>query len=88
MYVWSAHSGEYYEPGEVTIPDHGRITRKIMFSLSLFSPEKWVRGAVSAVLSWASPLILHTQAESSAYSRDSCRFPRRHPHIYSQPLLG
>ena len=27
-------------------------------------------------------LILHTQAESGAYSRDSSRFPRRRPFIY------
>ena len=28
------------------------------------------------------PAHLHTQAESGAYSRDSCRFPRRRPFIY------
>ena len=36
----------------------------------------------SAVPSRASLLILHTQAESGAYSRDSSRFPRRRPFIY------
>ena len=36
----------------------------------------------SAVLSHVSLLLLHTQAESGAYSRDSSRFPRRRPFIY------
>ena len=35
----------------------------------------WSRETGSAVPSRASQLILHTQAESSAYSRDSSRFP-------------
>ena len=45
----------------------------------------WSRETGSAVPSRVSLLILHTQAESGAYSRDSSRFPRwRHsPFIYT-----
>ena len=42
----------------------------------------WSRKTGSAVPSSVSLLVLHTQAESSAYSRDSSRFPRRRPFIY------
>ena len=35
----------------------------------------------SSVPSRVNPVILHTQAESGTYSRDSSRFPRRRPHI-------
>ena len=59
-------------------------TGKIFFSLSPFAPSRlsiWSRKTSSAVPSHVSPLFLHTQAESGAYSRDSFRFPRRWPHI-------
>ena len=42
----------------------------------------WSRETGSAVPFRVSLLILHTQAESGAYSRDSSRFPRRRPLIY------
>ena len=45
----------------------------------------------SAVPSRAILLILHTQAESGAYSRDSSRFPRRRPfimYLYRQTAIG
>ena len=42
----------------------------------------WSRETSSAVPSRVSLLILHTQAESGAYSRDFSRFPRRRPFIY------
>ena len=44
----------------------------------------------SPVPARVSLLILHTQAESGAYSRDSSRFPRRRPFIYlnRHTLLG
>ena len=41
------------------------------FSLFPFVPEIWFRERGSAVPSRVSLLILHTQAESGAYSRDS-----------------
>ena len=42
----------------------------------------WSRETGLAVPSHVSPLILHTQAESDVYSRDSFRFPRLRPFIY------
>ena len=46
----------------------------------------WSRGTGSAVPSRASLLILHTQAESGAYLRDSSLFPRRlRPFMYFKP---
>ena len=41
----------------------------------------WSRETSSTVPSRISLLILHIQAESTAYSRDSSRFPRRRPSI-------
>ena len=42
----------------------------------------WSRETGSAVPSRVSLLIIHTQAESGAYSRDYSRFPRRRPFIF------
>ena len=42
----------------------------------------WARETGSSVPFRVSLLILHTQAESGAYSRESSRFPRRRPSIY------
>ena len=64
------------------------------FSLSPFAPENSKDPSAQMVLrarsretglvvpSRVSLLILHTQAESGSYSRDSSRFPRQHPFIY------
>ena len=41
----------------------------------------WSRETGSAVRSRVNLLILHTQAESGAYSWDFSRFPRRRPFI-------
>ena len=41
----------------------------------------WSRETGSAVSSRVNPLVLQTQTEFGAYSRDSSRFPRRHPFI-------
>ena len=53
-------------------------------SLSQFAPENLVSrdGFGRPVPSRVSLLILLTQTESSAYLRDSSRFPRRRPSIY------
>ena len=45
----------------------------------------WSRETGSAVPSRVSLLILHTQAESGAYLRDSSRVPRRRPFIHLKP---
>ena len=42
----------------------------------------WPRVTSSAVPSRVSALIVHTQAESDAYSRDLFRFPRRRQFMY------
>ena len=46
----------------------------------------WSRETGSAVPSRVSLLILHTQAESGVYSRDSSRCPRQHPFIFTAIL--
>ena len=55
---------------------------KIIFPCPRTCLRIWSRETGSAVPSLISLLILHTQAESGAYSRDSYRFPRRRPFIY------
>ena len=45
----------------------------------------WSRETGWAVPSRVSLVILHTQAASSAYLRDSSRVPRRRPFIYVKP---
>ena len=48
----------------------------------------WSRETGPAVPSRVSLLILHTRAESVAYSRDSSRVPRRLPFIYIKPTCA
>ena len=67
--------------GKVANPARGQLTGKMRISLSPVAPEN-LGETDSAVPSRVSPLILRTQSESSAYSRDSSRVPRRHPFIY------
>ena len=88
MYLWSAHSAEYGWTRYVYHSCRGRMTRENYVFPVPVRPEKLVSrdGFGRLVL-----LILHTQTESinRAYSRDSCHFPRRRPHIiYRQPILG
>ena len=45
----------------------------------------WSRETASAVPSRVSLLILHTQAESGAYLRNSSRVPWRRPFLYIKP---
>ena len=49
--------------------------------LRIYSREKG-----SDVSSRVSPLILHTQAESGAYSRDSSHYSRQHPYKRSTAI--
>ena len=48
----------------------------------------WSRETGSAIPSRVSLLILHTQAESGAYLRDSSRVPRRRPFIKPPNAIG
>ena len=60
-------------------------TGKMNIPLSPYVPDNLVSRDGSAVPSRVSLLVLHTQAESGAYSRDSSRVPRRRPFIYIKP---
>ena len=77
----------HIEPSRVEInrkvanPVHGQLNRE-KFPCSRSRLEIWFRETDLAVPSRVSLLILHTQAESGAYSRDCSRCPRRHPYIY------
>ena len=72
------------QPGKVANPARGQlnIQRKRIFPCSRTRLRIWSRETGSAVPSRVSLFIVHTQAESGAYSRDSSRFPRRRPFIY------
>ena len=48
----------------------------------------WSRETGLVVPSRVSPVILHFQAESGAYSRDSSRFPRRRPFMKPSTAIG
>ena len=72
------------QPGKVTNPACGQLNReKYIFPSPRSRLRIWFREAGSAVPSRVSLLILHNQAESGDYSRDSSRFPRRRPFIYT-----
>ena len=71
------------QPGKVANPARGQLNREMNISLSPFAPENLVsRGGFGRAVP-RKPAYLHTQAESGAYSRDSSRFPRRRPYIYT-----
>ena len=67
----------------VANPARGQLSRKtVFFSCPRSRRRVWSRETGLTVPSRVSPLILHTQAEYSTYSRVSSRFPRRRPLIY------
>ena len=55
---------------------------KIIFLCPRSRLRIWSHETGSTIPSRVSLLIIHTQAESGAYSRDSSRFPLRRPSIY------
>ena len=68
------------QPDKVANPARGQLNRENeSLPVSPFAPEDLVSrdGRPRASL-----LILHTQAESGAYLRDSSQIPRRRPFIY------
>ena len=70
------------QPGNFANPARGQLNGgKIIFTCPRSRQRIWSSETVSAVPSRVSLLILHTQAECGAYSRDSSRFPRRRPFI-------
>ena len=69
------------QPRELANPVHGQLNREI-FPCPRSRLRFWFRETDLAVPSRVSLLILHTQAESGAYSRDCSRCPRRRPYIF------
>ena len=70
-------------PGKVASPARGQLNRKnAHFPVPVRALRIWFRETGSAILSRFSLLILRTQAESDAYSRDYFRFPWRLQFIY------
>ena len=71
------------QPGKVTNPVRGQLNRDFIF---FSSPRSRLRvrsrETDSTVPFSVSLLILHTSAESGAFSREFSRFPRRRPFIY------
>ena len=78
----------YRSTGMVANPARGQLNAGKLFVF--YSPRPrlriWSRESGSAVPSDVNPLILQTRAESAACSRDSSRFPRRHPDIPSTAI--
>ena len=72
-------------PGKIANPARGQLNMgNRYFPVCPHSRLKiWSRETGSAASSRVSLLILHTQAESGAYSRDSSSFPRRCLFIYT-----
>ena len=71
------------QPGELANPVHGQLNRE-NFPCSRWRLRIWLRETDLAVPSRVSLLILHTQAESGAYSRDCSRCLRRRPYIFTK----
>ena len=83
MYVWSTVTAEYESTGQgCQSCSWSAKQRKLIFPCPRSRLRIWSREKGSAVPSRVSLLILHTQAESGAYLRDSSLFPRRCPFIY------
>ena len=64
-------------------PRNSAGQKKTIFSCPRLQLRIWSREIGSAVPFHVSLLILHTQVESGAYSRDSSSFPRRYLVIYA-----
>ena len=99
MYVWSTHSAEHHKPGMVADLARGQTTKESGASLSPFTPVNLASRTRLAVLFRVSPLILHTQAESSIINHQSSIINlvlthgihatfREGVHIYCQSPLG
>ena len=76
------------QPGKVANPPRGQLNKENEY-LTFPEPRSrlriWPRETGSAVPSRVSLLILHTQAESVANSRNSSRSPRPCPFIFKLP---
>ena len=83
MHVWSSHKAMLDQPKNKVVNPARRGRMNTNSSLRLpclhLCLRIWPRETVSAIPSRANQLILHTEVESGAYSRDPSRFPRRRP---------
>ena len=70
------------QPGELANPVHGQLNRK-QFPCSCSRLRISLRETDLAVPFRVSLLILHTQAECGAYSRDCSQCPRRRPYTFT-----
>ena len=76
------------QPGKIASPSGVQRNREnCIFSLSPFAPENLVSRDGFGRFRVSLPII-HTQAESCAYSRDSSRFPRRQRSIILSIAIG
>ena len=77
------------QPGMVANTTRGQLNRGKSF---LSCPRSLLiiltHETGSAVPSRFSLFLLHTQAESGAYSQDSSSIPRRRPHIIPSTAIG
>ena len=71
------------QPGKVTNSARGQLNSDICFPCPRSRLRIWSRETGSTVPSRVSLVILHTQTESGAYSRDFSRFPRWRPFLYT-----
>ena len=70
------------QPYKAVNPARGQLNRDNKYSLCSLAPESLVSRDGFGSTVPRQPAHLHTQAESSAYLRDSSRVPRRGPFIY------
>ena len=90
MLVWwsSQHLQQNMDqPGKVVNPARGQRKREsyVCFPVPVYAGEF---GRVRPFRPMPDRFILHNQAESGTYSRDSSRFRRRRPHWASPEFLG
>ena len=77
------------QPGKVANPARGQLNRENKYSpVPVRALRIWSRETGSAVPSRVSLFILHTQAESGAYLRDSSRVARRRPFMKPPYAVG
>ena len=77
------------QPGMVANPARGQLNRgKSFLSCPRSLLRFFFRETESAVPSSVSLFILHTQAESGTYSKDSSSIPRRRPYNIPSTAIG
>ena len=85
MYAHHIYCSKGDQPAEVANPARGQLNRENKFFISSFAPENLVSRQGFGGPVPRQSTHLHTQAESGAYLRESCRVSRRDPFIYFKP---